>query len=129
VVGHNKSYVVLRPADTASAEANFRYFLDARDQFEEVSRGRFGTVRARLLYVQSAAYDAIGNSVYTATVPNNRVRRLVLSRFDRRDLTLSEEYLPVLSDSLRRALSPERDLGEPSRAGSSTSSVRPMRPC
>jgi disulfide bond formation protein DsbB len=111
-VGHNKSYVVLRPSDTASADANFRYFLDARDQFDEVSRGRFGTVRARLLYVQSAAYDAISNSVYTATVPNNRVQRLVLSRFDRRDLTLSEEFTPTLAAGAGLTLAADRTLEE-----------------
>jgi disulfide bond formation protein DsbB len=111
-VGHNKSYVVLRPSDTASADANYRYFLASRDQFEETSRGRFGTVRARLLYVQSAAYDPATNSVYTVTVPNQRVKRLVLSRFDRRDLTLSEEFVPELSDSPALSLLPERSTEE-----------------
>lgn len=111
-VGDNKSYVVLRPNDRASADSNFRYFLESRDRFDEVSRSRFGTVRARLLYIMSAAYDAASNSVYTVTVPNNRVKRLVVSRFDRRDLTLSEEFAPSLSAESGLTLAPKRALDE-----------------
>lgn len=111
-VGENKSYVILRPNDRASADSNFRFFLESRDRFDEVSRSRFGTVRARLLYIMSAAYDAASNSVYTVTVPNNRVKRLVVSRFDRRDLTLSEEYSPPLSPASGLALAPKRTLDE-----------------
>jgi hypothetical protein len=69
----------IAPNDQASAGANLR------------------AVRARLLYILSAACEATTNSVYTVTVPNNRVKRLVVSRFDRRDLTLSEEFVPSLS--------------------------------
>ncbi|HEX9164600.1 MAG TPA: disulfide bond formation protein B [Gemmatimonadales bacterium] len=111
-VGENKSYVVLRPNDQADGDANFRFFLESRDRFDEVTRGRFGTVRARLFYVMSAAYDPARNAVYTLTVPNNRARRLVISRFDRRDLTLSEEYSPALAPESGLALAPERTLDE-----------------
>lgn len=111
-VGENKSYVILRPNAHASADSNFRFFLASRDQFDEVSRARFGTVRARLLYIMSAAYDAASNSVYTVTVPNNRAKRLVVSRFDRRDLTLSEEYSPPLSPEAGLTLVPKRTLDE-----------------
>ena len=111
-VGENKSYVVLRPNDQASADSNFRYFLESRDRFDEVSRSRFGTVRARLLYIMSAAYDAATNAVYTVTVPNNRVKRLVVSRFDRSDLTLSEEFVPSLAPESGLALAPGRALDE-----------------
>jgi len=31
------------------------------------------------------------------TVPNTKVKRLVVSRFDRRDMTLSEEFVPTLA--------------------------------
>jgi hypothetical protein len=99
-VGENKSYVVLRPNDQADGDANFRFFLTSRDHFDEVTRGRFGTVRARLLYVMSAAYDPGTNAVYTLTVPNHRARRLIVSRFDRRDLTLSEEFTRSVTASL-----------------------------
>ena len=111
-VGENKSYVVLRPNDQADGDANFRFFLESRDRFDEVTRGRFGTVRARLLYVMSAAYDPGTHAVYTLTVPNNRARRLVISRFDRRDLTLSEEYSPDLAPGSGLVLAPERGLDE-----------------
>ena len=85
---------MVEPSDKADADANFRYFLESFDKFDEVSRGRFGTVRARMMYVLSAAFDPATASVYTVTVPNNKVKRLIVSRFDRRDMTLSEEYAP-----------------------------------
>jgi disulfide bond formation protein DsbB len=111
-VGENKSYVILRPNDQADAEANFRFFLESRDRFDEVARGRFGTVRARLFYVMSAAWDPVSGSVFTLTVPNNRVKRLVVSRFDRRDLTLSEEFVPTLAPESGLTLAADRTLDE-----------------
>jgi disulfide bond formation protein DsbB len=111
-VGENKSYVVLKPNDAANAYANFRYFTSSADRFDEVARGRFSTVRARLLYIQSAAYDSASHSLYTVTVPNNLVKRMVVSRFDRRDLTLSEEFVPTLAPASGLTLGKDRSLGE-----------------
>ncbi|HEY3381131.1 MAG TPA: disulfide bond formation protein B [Vicinamibacterales bacterium] len=111
-VGENKSYVILRQNDRANADRNFRYFLESFDKFDEVSRSRLGTVRARMMYTMSAAYDAAGRSIYTVTVPNNKVKRLVVSRFDRRDLTLSEEYSPALAADSGLTLGPKRTLDE-----------------
>jgi hypothetical protein len=111
-VSENKSYVVLKPNDKASADSNFRYFLESRDQFDEVSRSRFGTVRARMFYTSSAAYDPVSNSVYTVTVPNNIGKRMVVSRFDRRDLTLSEEFVATLARDSALTLPKDRSLGE-----------------
>jgi len=96
-LGENKSYVILRENDRADAGKNFRFFLESFDKFDEVSRSRLGTVRARMMYVMSLAFDPATNSIYTATVPNAKVGRLVVSRFDRRDLTLSEEFAPTLA--------------------------------
>jgi len=96
-VGENKSFVVLKPNDNASADSNYRYFLESRDRFDEVNRSRFGTVRARMFYTLSAAYDPASNSIFTLTVPNNIAKRLVVSRFDRKDFTLSEEYVPAIT--------------------------------
>ncbi|MBA4071305.1 MAG: hypothetical protein C0497_05630 [Gemmatimonas sp.] len=111
-VGENKSYVVLKPNDKANADSNFRYFRESRDQFDEVARSRFGTVRARMLYIMSAAYDAASNSIYTITVPSNVVKRMVVSRFDRRDMVLSEELVPTLARSAGLTLGEDRSLGE-----------------
>jgi disulfide bond formation protein DsbB len=111
-VGENKSFVVVRQNDKANADSNFRYFLESRDQFDEVNRSRFGTVRARLLYVMSAAYDVASNSIYTLTVPNNLAKRLVVSRFDRKDMTLSEEFVPTLAKDAGLSLGKDRSLGE-----------------
>lgn len=111
-VGENKSYVVLAPSDTANAYMNFPYFLSGGDQFNEVTRGRFGTVRARLLYTMSVAYDIASNSIYTLTVPNALVKRMVVSRFDRGDLMLSEEFVPTLAKDAGLSLAKDRSVGE-----------------
>lgn len=111
-VGENKSFVVLTPNAKANADSNFRYFLESRDQFDEVTRSRFGTVRARMLYIMSAAYEAASNSIYTITVPGNFVKRMIVSRFDRRDMMLSEEFVPTLAENAGLTLGEDRSLGE-----------------
>ena len=111
-VGENKSFVVVRPSVRADADANFRYFLESAGAFDELSRSRFGTVRARMMYIESAAFDPATASIYTVTVPNNKVKRLVVSRFDRRDMTLLEEFTPTLAPDAGLALSPKRTLDE-----------------
>jgi disulfide bond formation protein DsbB len=95
-VSENKSFIVLEESDKADAAANYRYFLASFDKFNEISRSRFTTVRARMMYVMAAAFDPETQSVFTVTVPNARMKRLVVSRFDRRDMTLSEEFSPAL---------------------------------
>jgi disulfide bond formation protein DsbB len=112
-LGENKSYVILRPDDRADAAANYRYFLESFDRFVELSRSRLATVRARMMYVMSLAYDPAGNSLYTISVPNSKIRRLVVSRFDRHDLTLSEEFvLRPASDSGLKFAGEKRSLDE-----------------
>ncbi len=111
-VGENKSFVVVRPNDKADADANFRSFLESAGAFDELSRSRFGTVRARMMYIESAAFDAATGSISTVTVPNNKVKRLIVSRFDRRDMTLSEEFAPTLAPGAGLALAPRRTLDE-----------------
>ena len=96
-VAENKSYVILRQDDTVNANANFRYFTESFGQFSEVTRSRFTTVRAKMMYVMSMAFDPASASVYTITVPNAKGKRFVVSRFDRRDMTLSEEFTPALA--------------------------------
>jgi len=111
-VTENKSYVILRPDDAADADANFRYFLESADRFREVARSRFTTVRARMFHVASLAADPASHSVYTITVPNNQSRRLILSRFDLADRTLSEEFVPALAPGSGLLLGEGRTLHE-----------------
>ena len=90
------------------ARPNYRYFLASFDKFDEVSRSRFTTVRAKMMYVMAAAFDPASDSVFTITVPNAKVKRLVVSRFDRRDMTLSEEFTPALAQGSGLAFKTEK---------------------
>jgi disulfide bond formation protein DsbB len=112
-IGENKSYVLLRESDQPDVKKNFRYFLAGFDQFEELSRSRLSTVRARMMYVQSLAFDPASRSLYTITVPNAKTQKLTVSRFDRADLTLSEEFLLKLAaDSGLKLAGNKRSLDE-----------------
>jgi len=109
-VGENKSFVVLKENDgtrTDGADRNFRYFLESFDDFDEVTRSRFTTVRARMMYVMSAAFDPATNSIFTVTVPNATAKRIVVSRFDRGDYTLAGEFVPTLAAGA--PLAPQKD--------------------
>ena len=99
-LSRNKSYVVLRENGAADPVANYRFFLDHPEAFDHVARSRFATMRARMMYVQSVAYDPTGNAFYTVTVPNTQVHSLVVSRFDRRDMQLSAEFVPAVGAGL-----------------------------
>ena len=93
------------------ASDNYRYFLESFDDFSELRRGRLATMRARMNYVMSVGYDRETDSFYTVTVPNRRHPALVISRFGRGDLTLSEEYHPRVGPGLDLA-GGERSLDE-----------------
>jgi disulfide bond formation protein DsbB len=64
------------------------------------------------MYVMSAAFDPASNSVYTITVPNSRNRRLVVSRFDRADMTLSAEFAVKVSGDVSLRLGEKRTIDE-----------------
>jgi disulfide bond formation protein DsbB len=98
-ISENKSFVILRESEQRSGgeERNYRYFLESFNDFDEVSRSRFSTVRAKMMYVMAAAFDPASQSILTIAVPNARMRRMVVSRFDVGDMTLSEEFIPSLA--------------------------------
>ncbi len=108
VLGENKSYVILRENDGADAGKNYRYFLESFDKFETQGPSRLGTVRARMMYVMSLAFDPATNSLYTVTVPNSKFRNLVISRFDRSDRVLSEEFMPTVASQSGRSFAGEK---------------------
>jgi len=113
VVSENKSLVIVRENPRPDPTRNYRVFLTPSAPFEEVVRTRISTVRARMQYVLAAAYDPASSSLYMLTVPNARHRRLVVSRVDRADLMLSEEFLPRLApDGALRLRGPDRSLDE-----------------
>jgi disulfide bond formation protein DsbB len=107
----NKSYLLLRPDPAADEDREWRHFLTTSGGMTELRRSRLATVRARQMYVLSAAYDATADELVTVSVPSPRHRRLVVSRFDRADFVLSSEFLPRLGPGLAVA-APDRSLAE-----------------
>ena len=83
----------------------------------------FATVRARLQYVLSLAYDAGADELVTVSVPSARHPQLVVSRFDRRDFILSSEFLPDLGPGLAPP-GPDRGLAEYRVTGATVSDGR-----
>jgi hypothetical protein len=106
VLATNKSYVLLRADPGADAAREWRHFRETDGGMTELRRGRFATVRARQMYALALAYDPAADELITVSVPSPRHRRLVVSRFDRGDLTLSSEFLPRLGPGLA-----QRDAG------------------
>jgi len=100
VVGTNKSWVLLRPDAKADAGEMWRRFRATDGGVSELGRGRFATVRARLQYVLSLAFDPAAQELITVSVPSERQKRLVVSRFARRDRMLSSEFVPRLGAGL-----------------------------
>ncbi len=111
VLSRNKSYVLLRPDPAADEALEWRHFLETDGAVTELRRSRFATVRARQMYALSLAYDVAAGALVTVSVPSPRHRQLVVSRFDRRDLVLSSEFVPELAPGLALA-GPGRELGD-----------------
>ena len=110
-VSENKSYVVVRENARADPNATYRFFLEP-GPFDEVARGRFATVRAKMNFVRSIAFDPETRSLHTISLPNPRAPRVVVSTFDRSDLTLSQESVVRLSPASHVRLRAGRSLDE-----------------
>lgn len=106
----NKSYVLLRSDPASDEDHEWRNFLSTTGGVTQVRRSRLATVRARQMYVLSAAYDQTADELITVSIPSPRHPRWVVSRFDRRDLVLASEFLPRLSPGL--SLASDRALSE-----------------
>lgn len=106
----NKSYLLLRPDPEADPIREWRHFLETDGGVVELRRSRFATVRARLQYASSLAYDRSADELITVSVPSDLHPTWVVSRFDRRDFVLSSEFIPEPGPTLEVA--PERSLAE-----------------
>jgi disulfide bond formation protein DsbB len=113
VLSENKSYCLLEARGSEEDRDDYRYFLETSGDLAELRRSRLATMRAKMHYVSSLGYDGESGSLYTVSVPNRRHETLVVSRFDRGDLQLSEEFLPRLAaDSGLTLRAAERSLDE-----------------
>jgi disulfide bond formation protein DsbB len=112
-LSENKSFVLLESRGPEEERDDYRYFLETSGDLAELRSSRLATMRAKMHYVMSVAYDAESDSLFTLSVPNRRHETLVVSRFDRGDLQLSEEFLPGLAtDSGLTLRTGERSLDE-----------------
>jgi disulfide bond formation protein DsbB len=111
VLSTNKSWVLLEPVPRADPRTEWRHFFSTDGQVSEVGLGRFQTVRAHQMYVLSLAFDPSAQQLITVSVPNPRHRQLVVSRFARRDMVLSSEFLPRLGAGLALE-APDRALAD-----------------
>ena len=107
VLSENKSFCLLDVRGPEEGRDDYRYFLETSGDLAELRRSRLATMRAKMHYVMGLAYGTDADSLYTITVPNRRHETLVVSRFDRGDLQLSEEFLPRLAES--SGLAPRAD--------------------
>lgn len=109
VLGWNKIYAFFKKDSSRSAKENFPSFIEGQDQYDVSARGVYSTVRARMFHVSSMAYLPENNSVYTVTVPNAKNKKLIVSRFDKNDNLLSEEFIPRIHENI--TYDTEKDLG------------------
>lgn len=107
----NKSYAMLRLEADADEAYEWRHFLETTGGVAEVRRSRLSTLRARQMYVSSAAYDPDADELVTISVPSEHHRRMVVSRFARADLELSSEFPVEIGPTLALA-GPDRSPAE-----------------
>lgn len=96
----NKSHLLLRVDPAADEAVEWRHFMETSGGVRELRRSRFATVRARQQYVLTLAFDDQAREFITVSVPSPRHRRLVVSRFDASDFTLSSEFVPRLGPGM-----------------------------
>lgn len=113
VLGWNKIYAFFKVDNSLTPRENYPNFIEGWDQYAVTARGAYNTVRARMLHISSMAYLSENNSVYTVTVPNAKNRKLIVSRFDKADNLLSEEFAPVPGSGVQLKEGKEnKDLGD-----------------
>ena len=72
-VGENKSYVILTRERPGRRRQELPLLPRVVRRLRRGARSRLGTVRARMMYMMSLAFDPAGSSLYTVTVPNSQV--------------------------------------------------------
>lgn len=100
VLGWNKIFAFFKEDESKSEKENFPSFIEGLKNYSVTGRGAYNTVRARMLHILSMAYLPENNSVYTITVPNTKHKKFIISRFDKKDNLLSEEFIPTLATGI-----------------------------
>lgn len=105
LLGWNKTYVYLKkavekPEGKAAEYKAFHDFTEGMDSYNLIKRGTYLTIRARMMHALALAFNPDNNSIYTITVPNNKHKNIVVSRFDRNDSILTEEFRPLKGSSV-----------------------------
>ncbi len=91
VMGFNKAWAELVVDPEQNWEMNYRRFNQSNDGIGETARGQFSTVRAKTSYSLALGYSKALDQYVTVTTRNELSDALVVSRFDKGDMTLSAE--------------------------------------
>ncbi|MCK3655552.1 disulfide bond formation protein DsbB [Pasteurellaceae bacterium Macca] len=110
VIGWNKVFAFFKEDDSQSKRESFPSFIEGLQNYRVTARGAYNTVRSRLFHTLSMAYLPENNSVYSITVPDEHKQKLIISRFDRADNMLSEEFIPKLKAGIE--LKAEKNIGD-----------------
>lgn len=109
IMGMNKTSVNVKENPKADEVANYRYFLEGGNNFDEIGwRNRLKTSRAKNYYTLSARSDDL--NTYMVTVPNNKYKKFIVVEQLNSDRGLAAEYTPNLDKNV--ILKKERNLGE-----------------
>lgn len=96
LMGSNKSYLRFAKNDNADEALQYADFIRGNDKFEGqgdgLGRGRIDTIRAKFFHIGSVATDL--KYLYTATLPNNKDKKLIISKISTSDRLLSSEFTP-----------------------------------
>lgn len=91
VMGFNKAYAELVLEPEQNWELNYRRFNDSDAGIGETNRGQFSTIRAKTSYSLALGYSDSLDQLITVTTRNELAENLVVSRFDKQDMTLAAE--------------------------------------
>ncbi|CZE47691.1 disulfide bond formation protein B [Campylobacter geochelonis] len=109
LMGDNKTSADVKENPKADSVANFRFFTQGADKFDEVNgRNRLKTSRAKNYYILSMRSD--GKYSYAFSVPNNKYKKLILIEQLNKDGEVTAEYTPELASNV--SLKDGRALGE-----------------
>ena len=94
--GFNKTTFALKPVEKVDSYHEWRYFRESTGGLESAwkfDRPALLTIRAKKQYVLTLAKDPLSSFMYMISVPNERVKGMILIKVDSKDKMLSGETI------------------------------------